>query len=121
MKGSRKELGRDEIHKMVRRKWPEVNISSEYGMCELFSQAYWKADHFYTPNGLFVLPCALDDPFSRVLNLRRGQLCFIDMANVHSCSFIATQDMGRVKSERQFEVDGRIAASDLRGCNLMYS
>lgn len=119
-KGRKKTFTREEVHQMARQRWSSVRILSEYGMCELQSQAYWSRDHFRTPPGLLCLASEVDDPFRLRLKSHRGQLNFIDLANIDTCSFIATQDFGPVQNCRSFDVEGRLQASDLRGCNLMY-
>lgn len=120
MKGRRKEESRMEIHQNVKKRWPRVRVYSEYGMCEMISQAYSEQETFTCPSGLLVVGNELDDPFRYRLEGRNLQLNFIDMANVHSCAFLATQDLGSVYGETMFSVEGRVQSADLRGCNLMY-
>lgn len=120
MKGKGPEVKREDLHRDVLDRWPNVKVLSEFGMCELQSQAYYLGDRFTAPTGLLCAGADFDDPFSIKASHQRGQLCFVDMANRHSCAFIATQDYGQVFSPRQFRIEGRLQASDLRGCNLMY-
>ena len=120
MKGRRKEVTRQEIHSEVHNRWPGVKIGSEYGMAELMSQAYLIEKAFKTPPGLLVVAGDVDDPFNIRSKGRRSQLKFIDMANAHSCAFIATQDVGEVLDQRTFRVSGRMDHAEMRGCNLLY-
>ena len=122
MKGRRKEMVRRELHEALRKAFGLETIHSEYGMTELLSQAY------STGNGLFKPPPWMkvlvrdpNDPFSWVQNGRTGGLNIIDLANLYSCSFIATGDLGKVHPEGGFEILGRFDHSDIRGCNLMVS
>ncbi len=119
MKGRRKELTKAELHKILSAKSGGGSIHSEYGMTELLSQAYSKGQGIYTaPNWMKVLTRSTTDPLSLVQN-QRGLLNIIDLANVNSCSFIATDDLGRVHDNGSFEVLGRFDTSEIRGCNLM--
>ncbi|MDN6279611.1 MAG: acyl transferase [Psychroflexus sp.] len=120
MKGKRKEMIRQEVHTILKEGFKTEVIHSEYGMTELLSQAYSKG------HGVFDLPAHMDilirdieDPLSLVQQGRNGGLNVIDLANLYTCSFIATQDLGRKISKNQFEVIGRFDNSDIRGCNLM--
>ncbi len=120
MKGRRKEMIREELHQLLCGGFGVRQIHSEYGMTELLSQAYSKGE------GLFECPCWMqviirdaNDPFSLLEAGRSGGINVIDLANLHSCSFIATQDLGRINSEGLFEVLGRFDQSDIRGCNLL--
>ncbi len=122
MKGRRKELLKEELHQILRQKLNVSTIHSEYGMTELLSQAYSKGEGvFECPPWMKVLVRDIDDPLSYVKENRTGGINVIDLANVNSCSFIATQDLGRVKGENKFELMGRFDNSDVRGCNLMVS
>jgi len=120
MKGRRRELTREELHAQLRQAFQVEQIHSEYGMTELLSQAY------STGNGLF-RPCPtmqvrtreITDPFAQPATARTGVLNIIDLANLDTISFIATDDLGRVYEDGSFEVLGRLDASDVRGCNLM--
>jgi phenylacetate-coenzyme A ligase PaaK-like adenylate-forming protein len=120
MKGRRREMVRQELHKQLIESFGTRSIHSEYGMTELLSQAY------STGNGLFECPPWMDvlvrdteDALSLVETGRSGGLNIIDLANAYSCSFIATQDLGRRFDNGTFEVLGRFDHSDIRGCNLM--
>lgn len=119
MKGRRKELTRPEVHDFLKQKLGVDRIHSEYGMTELLSQAYSKGEGvFLPPPWMQVLVRADDDP-SDIRELGGGMINVIDLANIFSCSFIATDDLGRVAGDGSFEVLGRADNSDLRGCNLM--
>lgn len=119
MKGRRRELTRSEVHDILKRKFKVEQIHSEYGMTELLSQAYAKEDgRFYCPPWMKVLVREEEDPL-KVKSEGRGVLNVIDLANIYSCSFIATDDLGRVYEDGSFEVTGRRDNSDLRGCSLL--
>lgn len=121
MKGRRKELTRDELHGIYKESFNVSSIHSEYGMTELLSQAYSKGNGvFKTPNWMKILIRDVNDPFHFLGNNKTGGINVIDLANVNSCSFIATQDLGKSTKEG-FEVLGRFDNSDLRGCNLLIS
>ncbi|MDO6760634.1 acyl transferase [Tamlana sp. 2_MG-2023] len=120
MKGKRKELIRHELHAILKQGFGVDTIHSEYGMTELLSQAYSKGNGvFDCPPWLKVLTRDTEDALSIQTAGKAGGLNIIDLANVNSCSFIATQDLGRVNSDGSFEVIGRFDNSDIRGCNLM--
>ena len=120
MKGRRKELSKSELHKILCEGFGVEAIHSEYGMAELTSQAYSKGGGlFYAPRWMKVLVRDVNDPFDHRPNSMRGGIDIIDLANVSSCAFIQTQDMGRVMEDGSFIVEGRIAGSDIRGCNLL--
>jgi len=125
MKGKRKEMTREEVHQILRNKFGLSKIHSEYGMTELLSQAYSKGDGiFETPAWMKVLTREYNDPFainSFAANKRssNGLINIIDLANLYSCCFIATDDVGRVYKNNRFEVLGRRDVSDLRGCSLL--
>ncbi len=120
MKGRRKELVREELHNILKKGFGVQTIHSEYGMTELLSQAYSKGDGlFESPSWMRILIRDPEDALSLKLNGTSGGLNVIDLANVNSCAFIATQDLGRVYSNNTFEVIGRFDSSDIRGCNLM--
>ena len=122
MKGRREELTRDELHRVYKRSFNVSNIHSEYGMTELLSQAYSKGKGiFETPTWMKILIRDVNDPFSILTHGKTGGINVIDLANIHSCSFIATQDLGRQNAKEQFEVLGRFDNSDIRGCNLLIS
>lgn len=119
MKGRRKEMTRQEVHDILTGKLGVNKIHSEYGMTELLSQAYSIGDGiFSTVPWMKVLVREEDDPLS-IRTIGRGIINVIDLANVHSCSFIATDDVGHVSGNGQFEVSGRMDTSDIRGCSLM--
>lgn len=119
MKGRRKELVKQQLHHHLKQGFGVDTIHSEYGMTELCSQAYSKAD------GLFVCPAWMqvwtrdpEDPLTAV-TAKTGGVNIIDLANIYSCSFLATQDLGKVHESGHFEILGRFDTSDIRGCNLM--
>lgn len=120
MKGRKEEMTREELHKSLSEKFGVKKIHSEYGMTELLSQAYSKGDGvFNCPPWMKVLIRDPNDPFSFLSPGKTGAINIIDLANINSCSFIATQDVGRVYKNGSFEVLGRMDNSDLRGCNLL--
>lgn len=120
MKGRGKEMIRDELHQMLIKATGLKQIYSEYGMTELLSQAYLKEDkHFVTPPWMKVRIRETQDPFAYYGYSRTGGINIIDLANIHSCCFIETQDLGMLYSPNTFDVTGRFDVSDLRGCNLM--
>ena len=120
MKGRRTEMTRDEIHARLKKGFGVNQIHSEYGMTELLSQAYAKSDGvFIPPPWMKIIIRDIDDPFSIEGLNKTGGLNIIDLANIHSCAFIATDDLGRLITKNSFEVMGRIDNSDIRGCSLM--
>lgn len=120
MKGRRKELPKSELHKILCSAFGVERIHSEYGMAELMSQAYSFGDGlFRTPRWMRVLVRDVNNPFARMAAGRRGGLDIVDLANRHSCAFLATQDMGIRYDDGSFRIEGRIAQSDIRGCNLL--
>ncbi|NNC45461.1 MAG: acyl transferase [Winogradskyella sp.] len=120
MKGRRKELVRSELHTLLKKGFGVDVIHSEYGMTELLSQAYSKGNGiFKTPPWMKVLARDTEDAQTILTSEKTGGLNILDLANINSCSFIATQDLGRVYDDGQFEVIGRFDHSDIRGCNLM--
>ncbi len=120
MKGRRKELVREELHKIYRNGFGVRNIHSEYGMTELLSQAYSKGNGvFNTPPWMKIFIRDTNDPLSILENERSGGVNVIDLANLNSCAFIATQDMGKSFDNGSFEILGRFDHSDVRGCNLL--
>lgn len=119
MKGKRKEMVKEELHNILKNGLHVNCIHSEYGMTELLSQAYSKGQGiFECPPWMKVMIRDTEDPFSYVNDNKTGGINVIDLANVNSCSFIATGDLGR-KNGESFEVMGRFDNSDIRGCNLM--
>lgn len=120
MKGRRKELIRNELHSILKKGFNVNRIHSEYGMTELLSQAYSSGNGIFNcPKWMKVLTRDAEDALSIQTHGKTGGLNIIDLANVNSCSFIATQDLGRVLPDTSFEVIGRFDNSDIRGCNLM--
>ena len=120
MKGMRKELIREELHNILTKGFGVKTIHSEYGMTELLSQAYSKGyGIFECPKWMKVLTRDPEDALTIFEGQKTGGLNIIDLANINSCSFIATQDLGKVHDNGTFEVVGRFDASDIRGCNLM--
>lgn len=118
MKGRKKELTRTELHLKLDESLKPKAIWSEYGMTELTSQAYGRAGNFTFPMWASVLIREVNDPFSYLEASKTGGINIIDLANVDTCSFIETKDLGRKKGS-SFEVLGRFDNSELRGCNLM--
>lgn len=120
MKGKRKEIIRTELHEQLKKGFGVKTIHSEYGMTELLSQAYSKGNSlFKTPPWMRILTRDTEDALSIQEQGKTGGINIIDLANVNSCAFIATQDLGRVYKDGSFEVLGRFDNSDIRGCNLM--
>jgi hypothetical protein len=120
MKGRRRELTRGELHQQLRSAFQVDHIHSEYGMTELFSQAYApRAGLFHPAPTLRVLPRDVTDPFARAAYGRTAALTLVDLANLDTVSFIASDDLGRVYVNGAFEVLGRMDFSDVRGCNLL--
>lgn len=129
MKGRKEEMTKDELLTILKNGYGTEQIFSEYSMTELLSQAYSLGENIYeTPNWMRVLIRSTEDPFSYVKDGRNGAINIIDLANRHSCSFIATQDLGSVREletkksiHPAFSVAGRIDHSDIRGCSLLIS
>jgi len=120
MKGRRKEIIRPELHQLLKEGFGVSKIHSEYGMTELLSQAYSKGDGvFECPPWMKVLTRDTEDPLSIQRANKTGGINIIDLANINSCSFIATQDLGKTYNDGSFEILGRFDNSDIRGCNLM--
>ena len=120
MKGQRKELVKSELHALLKQGFGVDTIHSEYGMTELLSQAYSKGGGvFKTPPWMKVLTRDPEDALSIQPIGKSGGINIIDLANINSCAFIATQDLGKIRSEGTFEILGRFDQSDIRGCNLM--
>lgn len=120
MKGRRKEMLRKEVHEVLKAAFGLEQIHSEYGMTELLSQAYSQGEElFYPASSMRMLCRESTDPLSILPFGRTGGLNIIDLANLDSCSFIATDDLAKVYQDGSFEVLGRFDASDIRGCNLM--
>jgi hypothetical protein len=119
MKGRRKEITREELHSTLKKGLNLDSVYSEYGMTELFSQAYSLGNTFSCPPWMRVLTRELSDPLQVGTYNATGGINVVDLANWHSVAFIETEDLGRVYSNHHFEVLGRIDNSDVRGCNLM--
>ena len=120
MKGKRKEMIREELHQLLCDGFGVENIHSEYGMTELLSQAYSLGNGvFECPSWMQILVRDTEDALTYITNGKTGGINVIDLANMNSCSFIATQDLGKKNPNNSFEVLGRFDNSDIRGCNLM--
>jgi phenylacetate-coenzyme A ligase PaaK-like adenylate-forming protein len=120
MKGRRNEMVREDLHSYLKKRFNLKQIHSEYGMTELLSQAYSMGEGiFYCPPWMKILVRDSYDPFQYMENEHTGSINVIDLANIYSCSFIATSDIGRLHENGGFEVLGRMEYSDIRGCNLM--
>jgi Acyl-protein synthetase, LuxE. len=120
MKGKRKEISRVELHKRLCKGFCVQNIHSEYSMTELLSQAYSKGGgKFSCPPWMKIIIRDIYNPFKFLQQNMSGGINIIDLANLNSCSFIATQDIGKVRKSNEFEVLGRFSTSDIRGCNLL--
>ena len=122
MKGRRKEMIREELHTILKDGFGVSSIHSEYGMTELLSQAYSKGNGIFNlPNTMNLLIRDINDPFDYLPTGKNGGINVIDLANIDSCSFIETQDLGKINIDDTFEVLGRFDNSDIRGCNLLIS
>ncbi|WP_378186315.1 acyl transferase [Aquimarina sp. W85] len=120
MKGRRKELIREELHDILKKGFGVKKIHSEYGMTELLSQAYSHGDGLFNcPPWMKIQTRDTEDALTRLSYEKTGGINIIDLANINSCSFIATQDLGKLHKDNSFEVLGRFDNSDIRGCNLM--
>lgn len=120
MKGRREELTRMEVHERLKQAFSLEKIHSEYGMTELLSQAYSQGEGIFAcPPWMRVLLREEEDPLTVKKNPGNGVLNIIDLANLYSCSFIATEDAGRLRQDGTFEVLGRMDNSDIRGCSLL--
>jgi hypothetical protein len=121
MKGRRREMLREDLHAALRKGLDVQTIHSEYSMCELFSQAWSQHDGIFScPPWMRVVVRDLYAPLDHLPPGRFGGLNIIDLANIDTCSFIATGDYGKVQANGCFEVAGRIRAGDVKGCSLMY-
>ena len=121
MKGSRPEMPKQELISKLKQAFPLSKMISEYGMCELFSQAYSDEDLWFScPPWMKVLVGDINDPLSSLVQ-GRGVAKIIDLANINSCSFIETQDLIELRADGRFQILGRLHQSDLRGCSLMYN
>jgi len=122
MKGRRKELLREEMHAILKNAFELATIHSEYGMTELMSQAYSKGNgHFSCSETMKILIRDSSDPLSILPVGRNGAINIIDLANIDTCAFIASDDIGRLYENGDFEIMGRFDSSDIRGCNLLVS
>lgn len=127
MKGRKEEITKDELLKILQNGFKTDKIYSEYSMTELLSQAYSLGNNSYDcPPWMRILVRNVEDPFSYEIAGKTGALNIIDLANLHTCSFIATQDLGKLientsRNNLQFQVLGRIDHSDIRGCSLLIS
>lgn len=120
MKGRRKEMTRPELHRILCEGLGVKTVHSEYGMTELLSQAYSKGEGlFHCPPQLRIVITDVNDPFERLPYGRTGSVNIIDLGNIDSCAFLATQDLGRTHADGSFEILGRYDHSDVRGCNLL--
>jgi len=120
MKGKRKEMVREELHQILQKGFGVPSIHSEYGMTELLSQGYsFGNGSFDTPLWMKILIRDTNDPLTLLDKGKTGAINVIDLANYYSCSFIATQDMGKLHPDGSFEVLGRFDNADIRGCNLL--
>ena len=120
MKGKRKEITREQLHKFLTERLEVETIHSEYGMTELLSQAYSQANgKYFTPPWMKIMIRDAYDPYSYIKPGKAGGINVIDLVNLYSCSFIETGDLGKLNSDGSFEVLGRFDTSDIRGCNLL--
>lgn len=120
MKGHRPELPKAELHRVLREAFGVEHIHSEYGMAELTSQGYSQGGGlFRAPRWMRMLTRDINNPLQLLPAGQRGGVNIIDLANVHSCAFLQTQDMGTVEPDGAFRLEGRIEGSDIRGCNLL--
>jgi phenylacetate-coenzyme A ligase PaaK-like adenylate-forming protein len=120
MKGKRKEMVREEVHGILKNAFGVNEIHSEYGMTELLSQAYSKGNGIFNcPPWMKIKIREMNDPFSHAENGKTGGVNIIDLANIYSCSFISTSDLGKLHADGSFEILGRFDEADIRGCNLM--
>lgn len=120
MKGKRREMIKEELHKTLCDAFSISHVHSEYGMTELLSQAYSKGNGIYaTPPWMQINVRDVNDPFSILAEQKTGGINIIDLANWYSCPFIATQDLGKKVGDTTFEILGRFDNSDIRGCNLL--
>jgi hypothetical protein len=120
MKGRSNNIPRNQLHHLLCKAFGKESIAGEYGMTEMLSQCYSKGNGRYMPPPwVKVMVRDLQDPFSHPDTFRPGGIDIIDLANIHSCPFIATDDTGVVFPDGSFEITGRISGSDIRGCNLM--
>jgi hypothetical protein len=120
MKGRRAEMTRETLHNSLKMAFNLPNIHSEYGMTEMFSQAYMQGSTVFAPmHTLCVIITEINDPFTPQKIGRTGQINLIDLANIDTCAFIATEDLGKVHKDSTFEVLGRMDVAEMRGCNFL--
>lgn len=120
MKGQRKEMTKKELHDVLKQGFGVEHICSEYGMTELFSQAYATDSILFSPNPFMeIIIHQVNDPLTPEKIGKPGIISIVDLANIDSCAFIQTEDMGILHDDGRFEIIGRIDAADLRGCNLL--
>ena len=122
MKGRGKEIPREELYAVLRENMQVQRIHSEYGMTELLSQAYSPGDGlFQLPSTMRVLISDLNDPYNLLPTGQQGRINIVDLANLDTCAFIATDDLGVLDDSGQLRILGRTDSSDIRGCNLLYT
>jgi hypothetical protein len=120
MKGKRKEMVREEVHAVIQNAFKVKEVHSEYGMTELLSQAYSKGNGIFNcPPWMRIMIREMNDPLTYTSTGKTGGVNIIDFANIYSCSFISTSDLGKLHEDGSFEILGRFDNSDVRGCNLM--
>ncbi len=120
MKGKREELVKEQVHAILMNAFETKSIHSEYGMTELLSQAYSNGEGLFTPpKWMKIIIRDINDPLSILGINKTGAINIIDLSNVYSCSFIATQDLGFKLDENNFKLSGRLSNADIRGCNLL--
>ena len=120
MKGKRAEMPKQKLHDIISKHFKVQKIYSEYGMTELLSQAYTQGADLFLPNvNMRVTTHQINDPLTIEKTGKSGILCIADTANIDSCAFIQTEDMGRVYADGSFDILGRLEQSDIRGCNLL--
>jgi hypothetical protein len=120
MKGRKKEITKDELLTELSSSFQTDKIYSEYSMTELLSQAYSLGNNTYhCPPWMKILIRDIEDPFNYVKNGKSGGVNIIDLANIHSCSFISTKDLGRNETDNSFQILGRMDNCDIRGCSLL--
>jgi hypothetical protein len=121
MKGLRQEVSKPQLMELIRSGFQPEKLISEFGMCELSSQAYAFPEIYYPAYSLKVMVRDAEDPLGFVANYGRGALNFIDLANYASCAFIAAEDLGEVFPDGSFSVTGRLDQAEIRGCNLLFA
>ncbi len=122
MKGRREEITREAMHSLLESRWGISQVHSEYSMTELLSQAYSKGKGlFRCPSWMKIMVRDIYDPFSYLPPGVNGAINIIDLANIYSCSFIESRDLGKLLPDGSFKVSGRLDNSDIRGCNLLVS